>query len=116
MKHVLIALVALFVLVGCKKEVNETYFVDTVTVTKFIKKSSDGQRIDVVTSDGVEMKNRVVSEKGINCLGCYARVGDNLKITVKKTTFDDGSVRYSFKRSEMKTALKLNRINYKNKE
>ncbi|QAY01416.1 hypothetical protein ASwh1_357 [Aeromonas phage Aswh_1] len=111
MKHVLIALIALFVLVGCKKEVSEVSFVDTVTVTKFVKKFSDSQRVSVTTSEGVEINNRIVSEKATNCLGCYAKVGDQLKVTVKKTTFDDGSVHYSFKKSEMKSALKLNRLN-----
>ncbi|AFN39316.1 hypothetical protein F485_gp279 [Aeromonas phage CC2] len=111
MKHVLIALVALFVLVGCKKEVSEVSFVDTVTVTKFVKKHSDSQRVSVTTSEGIEMNNRVVSQNGTNCLGCYAKAGDKLEITVKKTTYEDGSVHYSFKKSEMKTALKLNRRN-----
>ncbi|ADQ53237.1 hypothetical protein 65p229 [Aeromonas phage 65] len=103
MKKLLVVVFALFALVGCNKVVNTESFVETATVTKFVKTFKDDQRISIKTESGIELNNRNV---GKHNWYYNAKKGQTGTFTITKKTYEDGKVTYVFSAKEMREFLR----------
>lgn len=102
MKKIMIVLAAVIAMTGCKETVSETTVVETVTVTKFVKRTK-GQRISLVSKSGIVFDNAYVSK---HCSGCYATVGDQFRLSIRTIKYDDGSSYTFFNSNEVKSFLR----------